>query len=642
MSLADDLRRARRMPLGEALARGFGKARRELRLWSEQRRDARRPTHSPAPEGELLRYLAPLPPDALRAREEDVLELAGHFLAHRFDLLGSGWVRVRHGMRCPGVEGHRYHSGPEVRADRGGRWLEGRINPSNLAESRRVWALVDEGYEPVDWHLDFRSGFRWSEGTWWRDVPFQHGPGIDVKVPWELARMQHLPVLACAHALTGDGAYPREFRNQVLDFVAANPPRYGVNWRLAMDVAIRAAGWLAGYDLFRAHGAVFDAEFERVLLRSVYDHGRYVVRHLEWNPEVRGNHYLANVAGLLFVAAYLPRTPETDAWLAFAARELASETALQFTPDGASFESSTSYHRLSAEMVAYATALLLALPEEKRRALAEYDARRWTGAAPLAPAPVPPLPPEHFARLERMADFTVHVTKPGGRVVQVGDNDSGRFLKLLPVHRRTTVAEAKALYASLDGYDALPDDASYLDEDALDHRDTVAVLNGLLDREDLAAFTGDRRRDSPGPLAVSCSPPPSWGRGRGWGAPRRLARRRPPDPGDPRPRRRPPRGRAPARLPRLRAVRVPLGPALPRRALRAPGADRHRRPRARGRAVGGAEHRRRGRPGRPRYVPVHRAPGAPRRVPLRARALRPAGAGVRRGGQARAGIVRAA
>gem|GEM_PF-218591 len=559
MSLADVLRRALALPPREVLRRGAAKVRREAGMLRQRRWDVLRPSYSPhaaAPAGVLLRYARPLPLDTLRPRAAELAEVCGHFVGHRFDLLGSGWVQVRHGMGVAGVEGHRYDPGPEVRADVEGRWLEGRINRSNLAESRRVWRLLaDPGYRPIDWHLDFRSGFRWSEATWWREVPFAHGPGIDVKVPWELARMQHLPQLACAYALAAAGEpgflpserYAAEFRSQVLDFIATNPPRFGVNWRLAMDVAIRAASWLAAWDLFRIHGAEFDTAFERELLRSVYDHGRYVVRYLEWNREVRGNHYLANVAGLLFIAAYLPRSRETDAWLAFALRELVAETELQFTADGGSFESSTAYHRLSAEMVAYATALALGLPPGKQAALREYDARALRTPAGLPPAPVPlhplpgggesPFPPRHFDRLERMAELLVHATKPGVRtppppapppvlgegsttslslapgiegsrgqcaaslsepergraLVQVGDNDSGRFLKLLPPREWMTVARAKARYDNLREYGGLPEDASYWDEDALDARDTVAAINGLFGRPDLAAFSGEGR-----------------------------------------------------------------------------------------------------------------------------------------------------
>jgi hypothetical protein len=413
-------------------------------------------------------------------------------------------------MCCRGLEGYRYITEKSVQADSEGHWLEGRINPASLAESQRIWRLVDTSYIPIDWHLDFKSGYRWTEATWYLDAPYAPKPGADIKVPWELARMQHLPQLAWACALAVDGqlgfalpqVYAREFRNQVLDFIATNPPRFGVNWHFAMDVAIRVANWLVAYDLFRGYGAEFDAEFKAYFSRSVYEHGLHIVENLEWHPEVRANHYLADIAGLLFVAAYLPCTPETDAWLAFAVQELVKEVEYQFTPGGANFEASTCYHRLSAEMVTYATALVLGLPLEKQRVLKEskhqlYRALSRHNPASLVFFPVPgsgrliPFLPWYIERLEKMAEFTMHITKPNGHILQVGDNDSGRFLKLQPVYHQLAVAEAKARYANLSGYTDLRDDAIYWDEDHLDHRHLVAAINGLFGRDDLLTFTGD-------------------------------------------------------------------------------------------------------------------------------------------------------
>ncbi|HEX6373815.1 MAG TPA: heparinase II/III family protein [Longimicrobium sp.] len=483
--------------------------RRARAAWNE-RRDRGGTFPAPgalAPAAVPYRYFALPPLDVLRGGAERIAALAELYRAHRFDLLGSGWVRVEHGMRCAGVEGHRYDPGAPVDADADGAWLAGRIDPGNLAESRRIWRMVDDGYRPIDWQLDFKSGFRWAERTWYGAIRFGDRPGVDVKVPWELARMQHLPQLAWAYALAAAGepgfapaeAYAREFRNQVLDFIAANPPRFGVNWAMPMDVGIRVAGWLAAYDLFRQAGAELGEGFEAELARAVHAHGAHLARHLEWNGGARGNHYLADVAGLLFAAAWLPRTPETDAWLAFGVQELAGETEHQFTPDGACFEASTAYHRLSAEMVVYGTALVLGLGAEKRAALAEYDAARHRARPPLRPAPVPlhPLPggagtspfaPAHVERLQRMAEFTRDVTRPDGTLHQVGDNDSGRFLRLWPEHRPLPSAEVKRRLASLAGWDGLPDGAAYWLEEELDHRHLVAAVDGLFDRADFAAF----------------------------------------------------------------------------------------------------------------------------------------------------------
>src|SRR5262249_9043409 len=132
---------------------------------------------------------------------------------------------------------------------------------------------------------------------------------------------------------------------------------------------------------------------------------------------------------------YLPRSPETDVWLAFATQQLASEIDRQFTRDGAHFEASTSYHRLVTETALYAATLILGLPADKRLALSEYDHRRWRRQPPLAPPPMdwPPFSSTVLSKLARAVHFSSDVTKPSGDIVQIGDGDSGRFLKLTPV-----------------------------------------------------------------------------------------------------------------------------------------------------------------------------------------------------------------
>jgi len=507
------------------------------------------------PDGRLYSCFPKLSADHIFPQAETIAGVTKHYLDHRFDLLGSGWVQVKHGMRCRGLEGYRYDMGNSIQADSEGKWLEGRINSANLEESKRIWKLIFhdqpsdsptpdsrlQSYIPIDWHLDFKSGYRWSESMWHKNIPFGHKPGVDVKVPWELARMQHLPQLAYAYALASfkfyvlsfkkekkvadisqeektaldllepPERYVWEFRSQVLDFIAANPPRFGVNWACTMDVGIRVANWLVAYDMFMIYGAKFDIEFEKVFSRGVYEHGLHIINNLEWNEEHRGNHYLSDIAGLLFVAAYLPATAEIDAWLALAMQELINEVDGQFYPDGGNFEASTSYHRLSAEMTLYATAMVLALPEEKVNALRNYDHTLIKVKPGLkisllsfyslpikkdSRLPTPdsrltsPFSEWYFERLEKMAEFTIHITKPNNHIPQIGDNDSGRFFKFKPVFNKMTVAEAKKRYLNLEGYDDLPDDAIYWDEDFLDHRHLVAAINGLFDRDDFNSFTG--------------------------------------------------------------------------------------------------------------------------------------------------------
>lgn len=487
--LAAVLHRARRLPPGRLAAEAAYRIRRGAAGVVQQARDAVRPTYArAAPCGPLRTYAPALDPRTVAALAPDLADRAARCLEHRFDLLGSGWRAVRHGMACDGFGGHRYPASVPVAPDAGGRWLADEVPRQNLRAARAVWRLIDPAYRSIDWHIDFRSGYRWSPRTWSRRVRYGHRPGVDIKAPWELARMQHLPQLALAFGCAQAGRagflpaarYRDEFRHQVLDFVATNPPRYGIHWRSTMEVAIRVANWLLACDLFRRYGAAFDREFDAVFRRSVREHGRHIADHPERTPGWCNNHHLAGLAGLIFVAAYLPPDRETDGWRRAAAEALAGEIERQFLPDGGHFEASTSYHALAAECVTYA----LALVARRRRADRAAEGAEVGGDSASLPESV-------SERLGRMAEFVMHLTKPGGRIPQIGDHDSGRLFRLQPRPRlRPTAAGARSLPAGPSPVGPPP-----LDEEHLAAGHVVAGINGLLRRADLGAWCAGRWLD---------------------------------------------------------------------------------------------------------------------------------------------------
>ena len=483
--LVAGLRRARGLPPGRLVAAAAYRVRRGAGGIVWQVRDAACATYCrTTPAGSLRTYAPALDPRRVAALAPDLAERCTRYLAHRFDLLGSGWRTVRRGLACDGFEGNGYPAAAPGTPDPAGRWLAGQVSRPNLPAARAAWRLIDPAYRPIDWHVDFRSGYRWSPRTWYRWVRYGHRPGVDVKVPWELARMQHLPQMALAFGCAQDGVagflpptrYRDEFRHQVLDFVATNPPRYGVNWRSTMETAIRVANWLLAYDLFHAYGARFDSEFDAVFRRSVREHGRHIAGNLERTPVWRNNHYLANLAGLLFVAAYLPPARDTARWWRTAAEALADEIDRQFHPDGSHFEASTSYHALAAELAVYALAMICARrhrPGDDSEEPAVEDTSD-SGADTVA------------GRLGRMAEFVMHLTKPDGRIAQIGDHDSGRLFKLQPTRRIRPDDTAGA------SSEAAP---PVLDEEHLLAGHAVAGINGLLGRADLAAWCAGRWLD---------------------------------------------------------------------------------------------------------------------------------------------------
>jgi len=58
------------------------------------------------------------------------------------------------------------------------------------------------------------------------------------------------------------------------------------------------------------------------------------------------------------------------------------------------------------------------------------------------------------------------------------------------VFEKITVRHAKAGYLNLEGYENLPDDSVYWDEDILNHRHLVSAINGFFERGDFARFAG--------------------------------------------------------------------------------------------------------------------------------------------------------
>ena len=396
--------------------------------------------------------------------------LSKMYLEHKFDLLGSGWVKNSYDSAALGLEGYKYDM--------------------NVAAS----ASTLEGYEPIDWQKDFKSGFRWDEKKWYKDQRIAHRPGSDIKVPWELARLQHLPQLAI-FAIADPSLKERnlkEFKNQILDFIRNNPPRMGVNWTCTMDVGIRVANMLAAYDMFcqMDEGGILDADFKQTFSNSVYEHALHIVNNLEYSPHLTSNHYLSDITGLLYACAYLDGGSETDAWLAFAVQEVISEMKKEFYEDGGNFESSTSYHRLSGELTAYSAALILGLKSEKISSLKNYDAKLWR----KKPKFLPPneqefkilngqiaLPQWFVDRLYKIGRFTADITKPNGEVPQFGDNDSGRFFKFSPNGEFLSNEQAARKYLNLSGFDG--GDEPFWDENILNHSALISCMGGIFDDE---------------------------------------------------------------------------------------------------------------------------------------------------------------
>lgn len=395
---------------------------------------------------------------------KDFFSITSMYERHYFDLLGSGWQKV-------------------VRKE--GRW-HNICTKSNQSYSNYVASCISQGYAILDWQRDIKSRYCYNERMWYRNIPIENQVGVDIKIPWELSRMQHLILFSRAYGDSGNRKYIEEFRNEVLDFIAHNPPRYGVNWRCTMDVGIRVSNWLLAYDLFKSYGATFDVDFEKIFSSSIYDHARHIINNLEYGNDFRSNHYLSDIAGLAIASLHLPGNKETNAWLTFCLQELISEMKHEFHEDGSNFEASTYYHRLSTEIIAYASLFMLCLPSNRKKDIKRGNIKKLYIYPRLKSIREQEynldsdmlFPVWYWQRIEKALKFSIRLLKPDGTVPQFGDNDSGRFFKVDPIYTKMTIGEAKAKYLNLKNYKS-DGFTIYYDENVLNQEHLKHVYEGL-------------------------------------------------------------------------------------------------------------------------------------------------------------------
>ena len=259
--------------------------------------------------------------------------------------------------------------------------------------------------DKIDWHSDFRTGHRWSPKTYYKHIrPASYPGGYDIKIPWELSRCQHFVRLGQAYWITGDEEYPREFTRQVEHWITNNPWPWGVNWACTMDVAIRVVNWLWGYAFFQLSIEIGD-DFLINFLKSLQIHGQHIYKNLENRGDITGNHYIADLVGLIYLGILCPQLKNAQIWRDFALHELEVEMFKQVHSDGVHFEGSVSYHRLVLEMFLSATLL------------AQHNGHVFSKS--------------FLQRLEKMIEFIMHITKPDGTVPSIGDNDNGRLHRLM-------------------------------------------------------------------------------------------------------------------------------------------------------------------------------------------------------------------
>ena len=357
--------------------------------------------------------------------KDKIIEKADKAKNHIFNLLGSGDVKVDYKLRAKGLEGYRY----DMRLS-DEKYLS--IKKKIQAELEKIFQRPIE-YEPIDWQVDFKSGYRWSEKTYYKFIKYGHKLGADIKLPWELSRAQHLLSLALAYRLAKKEEYAEEIIEQIVDWILTNPCRFGVNWKCTMDVAIRVTNWVVAISLIKNYmdnlPTAGKEHFYKIFYKSLYQHGEFIIHNLEWSEDLTSNHYLSDIAGLLVLSVFTENVfKEAGQWKEFAINELKKEMFKQVYPDGTDFEASTCYHRLVLELFFYST--FFAVQNEKYKKSEKKDSLSLLDDYKTIAEDI--FGKDYVTRLYKMFDAVLYLLKPNGRMPQIGDNDNGQFIKLYP------------------------------------------------------------------------------------------------------------------------------------------------------------------------------------------------------------------
>lgn len=236
----------------------------------------------------------------------------------------------------------------------------------------------------------------------------------DIKVPWELSRLQQLPILGHAYALTKNDRYAHKIIALILDWIAQNPFLHGVNWCNAMEVGLRAVNWIIALSMIKDCKTVNTADIASII-ESLRNHLIFIEGNWEWYDGKTSNHYLSDLVGYLYLAYFFNDRAKKQ----WAIAELERELYKQVLPDGTSYEGSTAYHRLVTELFYYAQYVV----DQENGSFSESFIKKYA----------------------QMTNFLWWCTPYNGSLITVGDNDSGSVTAFLLVNKQQ-ITKQESIY----------------------------------------------------------------------------------------------------------------------------------------------------------------------------------------------------
>ena len=192
-----------------------------------------------------------------------------------------------------------------------------------------------------DWSLDPESLQRWSWQQYTFSIPRRSGQGPgDVKLVWELSRLQHLQVLALgAFVLDRDDAKTRCLQH--LDaWLEGNPPHQGLAYASGIELASRVVSILFIVTCLGSDS--IPAPLATKIWQALAVHGKWIARFPSLYSSAN-NHLVAESVALFVLGCVAPELPGAIAWRSKGWARIAELAGLLVLADGAGAEQSPTY-----------------------------------------------------------------------------------------------------------------------------------------------------------------------------------------------------------------------------------------------------------------------------------------------------------
>jgi hypothetical protein len=253
----------------------------------------------------------------------------------------------------------------------------------------------------TDWALDPVSGSHWEWDRLCFDIDRRlgRGPG-DVKLTWELSRLQHLQVLALDAFLSGSVTARNACVDDLAAWMAGNPPFRGLGYACGIELSSRIISVFVVVALLGPES--LSPELTAAIWDMINAHAAWLARYQSLYSSAN-NHLMAEAGGLFAIGSLAPELPEAETWRTIGREHLEHEAARQITADGVGAEQSPTYQAYVMEW------LLIA------RRIAAVTGQQLDSVI------------DH--RLNAGARFLATILDAGGNHPRFGDDDEGTVLR---------------------------------------------------------------------------------------------------------------------------------------------------------------------------------------------------------------------